>query len=202
MKTAPLATRDAAQLVRDQQHGLAAWQRELDQRLARDPEAETDREAQMDARRHLAGLQRARSAMAACQSKSTRPASGDSPRAVVVHRNEWLRRRICASFAELGVQVIGEAEDGAVALAMAVVEQPEILVLEDRLPWLTPVEVVHEVHRFAPHTFVAVQLEDGSEAADMLEAGASAVFTRGTRPAELCTSCVDALATTQLQDTA
>jgi hypothetical protein len=195
MTVLSLPLRDAAELVRDQQEGLAAWHRETTRRLALDPETEIDREAQMDARRHLAGLQRTRSAVMAMQSRRDRglAATGDEPRAVVVHRDEWMRKRITAELAQLGVQVIGEGEDGAIAVAMAVVEQPELLVIEDRLPWVTPLEVVSEVHRFAPRTVVAVQLEDTSDAAGLLDAGAAAVVGRMTHPAELCGCCLDAL---------
>jgi hypothetical protein len=195
MTVLSLPLRDAAELVRDQQQGLEAWRRETTRRLALDPETEIDREAQMDARRHLAGLQRTRSAVMAMQSRRDRglAATGDEPRAVVVHRDEWMRKRISAELAQLGVHVIGEGEDGAIAVAMAVVEQPELLIIEDRLPWVTPLEVVAEVHRFAPHTVVAVQTEDTTDAASLLEAGAAAVVGRMTPPAELCACSMDAL---------
>ena len=198
MTVLPLPTRDAAELVRDQQQGLAAWRRETTLRLAQDPETEADREAQMDARRHLAGLQRTRSAVMACQARREKAsaAAGEAPRAVVVHRDDWMRERINAELTSLGIQVVGEGEDGAVAVALVIVEQPELLVIEDRLPWVTPMEVVAEVHRFAPHTVVAVQLEDSSQAGQLLEAGAAAVIGRSTRPAELCECCVEALRTT------
>jgi hypothetical protein len=196
MTSVSLPARDPQQLGRDQQEGLAAWRRDIARRLVRDPETEPDREAQMDARRKIAGLRRTRSAVLACQARHARglAPSCEGPRAVVVHRNGWLRARLRQEFEQLGVSVIGEGEDGAVAVALAVVEQPELLLMEDRLPWVTPVEVVEEVHRFAPHTTVAVQMEDSAEAADLLAAGATAVFSRGVAPGELCACCVDVLA--------
>jgi hypothetical protein len=197
MTVLSLPLRDAAALVRDQQQGLEAWRRETTRRLAVNPETEADREAQMDARRHLAGLQRTRSAVMSMQATRRRgpAAAAYAPRAVVVHRYDLMRERIKAELVELGVQIVGEGEDGAVAVAMVLVEQPELLVIEDRLPWVTPLEVVAEVHRFAPHTVVAVQLEDRSLAASLLEAGATAVVGRTTRPAEFCECCVEALST-------
>ena len=204
MTVLPLAARDPAGLAQDQEQGLAAWRRDIARRLARDPEAEPDREAQMDARRRLAGLHRTRSAVLACQARRDRGLTpvGDSPRAVVVHRSGWLRGRLAQELGEKGVTVVGEGEDGAVAVAMALVEQPDLLLLEDRLPWVTPIEVVDEVHRYAPHTVVAVQLEDGAEAAEMLAAGATAVFGRGVRPSELCERCVDLIVTEALEPSA
>jgi CheY-like chemotaxis protein len=204
MTTVQVPVRDITELVRDQQQGFAAWQRDLEARLARDPEAESDREAQMDARRRLAGLHRTRSAVQACQARRERglPATGEHPRAVLVHRSTWMRARLAQEFDERGIQVVGEAEDGAVAVAMAVIEQPELLLLEDRLPWVTPIEVVEEVHRYAPHTVVAVQMEDSAEAPEMLEAGATAVFSRGVHPAQLCECCVDVLVAEVLERSA
>lgn len=204
MTTVPLPVRDVTELVRDQQQGLAAWQRDLEARLARDPEVEGDREAQMDARRRLAGLHRTRSAVLACQARRERglPPTAESPRAVVVHRSSWMRARLGQELDILGVEVVGQGEDGAVAVALTVVEQPDLLLIEDRLPWVTPLEVVEEVHRYAPHTVVAVQLEDSAGAPEMLEAGATAVFSRGVRPAELCECCADVLVAEVLQPSA
>lgn len=195
MTAVSLPVRDPADLARDQQRGFRAWQADFERRLARDPESEADREAQMDARRKLAGLHRTRSAVLACQTRHERGLQpfDDRPRAVVVHRNDWMRSRLAREFEDLGVAVIGEGDDGAVAVALAVVEQPDLLLLEDRLPWVTPVEVVEDVHRFAPHTVIAVQMEDSGQAFEMLEAGASAVFSRSVRPSQLCECCLDAL---------
>src|SRR5438067_2094956 len=96
MTTVPLPVRDITELVRDQQQGLAAWQSDLEARLARDPETESDREAQMDARRRLAGLHRTRSAVLACQGRRAHGLleSAESPRAVLVHRSNWMRARL------------------------------------------------------------------------------------------------------------
>jgi len=204
MTSAQLPSRDVAELVRDQQKGIAAWHGDIARRLARDPQAEPDREAQMDARRRLAGLYRTRSAVLACEARRDRglAPTAEAPRAVVVHRNAWLRGRLAQGLKDQGVQVVGEAEDGAVAVAMVVVEQPDLLLLEDRLPWVTPLEVVDEAHRYAPHTVVAVQLEDSAEASDMLAAGASAVYSRGVPPDQLSEHCVDLLVAEALERSA
>jgi len=190
----------AADIIRDQQQGLAAWRQDLTRRMSRDPQAEPDREGQMDARRKLAALRRTSSALLAGQ--GCLAVSPRRPRAVVAHRNRWLRARLAEEFEPLGISVIGEGEDGAVAVAIAVAEQPELLVLEDRLPWVTPLEVVEQMRRFASHTAVVVQLEDSAEAADLLAAGATAVFSRGLRPVELCACCADVLVAGALERTA
>jgi hypothetical protein len=194
MTVLSLPHRDAEELVKDQQQAVADWLRETAARLAVDPQLEVDREAQMDARRHLAALERTREAVLAALARHERDVAPTTwPRAVVVHRDEWMRVRITTELADLGVHVIGEGEDGAVAVALAVVEQPELLLIEDRLPWVTPLQVVAEVHRFAPRTIVAVQLDDSSSAGELLEAGAAAVIGRSTPLSELCASSVEAL---------
>ena len=196
MTALPLPVRDVTELVKDQQQGLAAWRRDLARRLERDPETEPDREAQMDARRRLAGLHRIRSAVAACEESRSNGlvASEDRLRAVIVHRSTWLRARLAEELQRLGIQVVGEGEDGAVAVAMALVDQPELLILEDRLPWVTPLEVVEEVHKYAPNTVVVVQIEDSVEAEEMVAAGATAVFSRTVHPDELSAACADLVA--------
>ena len=151
----------------------------------------------MDARRTLAGLQRARSAAKALLARRSRGLAPEvhGPRAVVVHRNEWLRARLGVEFEARGIDVVGVGADGAAALAMAVVEQPDLLLLEDRLPWVSPREVMTDVARFAPHTAVAVLAEDNAETVELEAAGAAAVFSRAVHPEEVSESCLGLLAT-------
>ncbi len=195
--TAVLPLRDAAQLVRDRQEGLAAWRADVEAKLALEVPAGVDRAQQVDARRQHAALERVHTAVTECLGHRMRIVPGgdrdEHPRAVVAHRSDWLRARLAEEFADLGVDVVGEGEDGAEAVAMTVVEQPDLLLIEDRLPWLTGVEVVQAVREFAPRTAVAVQLEDAAGADALVAAGASAVFSRSVQPAQVCLACIDLL---------
>jgi len=194
--TAVYPVRDASALAQDRQRGLARWQEDVEARLTHGGDVAHDRQSQQDARRERAVLDRTRSAVSECLGRRMRAvedAEDLHPRAVIAHRSGWVRARLAEEFEGLGVRVVGECEDGAEALALTVVEQPELLLLEDKLPWVTTLDVVIGARDFAPHTAVAVQIEDAGEADAMLGAGAAAVFSRAVRPPQLCECCVDVL---------
>jgi hypothetical protein len=199
-----LPVRSEESLREQQERAMVAWRSELARRLSVDPATAGDREMQMDARRELAGWQRTRVAMQAClvRRRRTRTSYTAEPRAVLVHRNPWMRSQLSKELVRSGLRVIGEGEDGAVAVALSIVELPDLLVLEDRLPWVSPLDVVEVVHHFAPGTVIAVQLEDPADAPELLEAGATAVFSREIRPAEVCECCVDVLMAESLEQPA
>lgn len=173
---------------------VAEWQADIENRLEHQLEASSDREAQMDARRRAAGIKQAEAEVRSLLA-SVRPdaAPGAPTRAVVVHRSGWLRDRLVAQLRANGVDVVGEGEDGAVALAAALVEQPDVLVIEGLLPWVTPTDVVHDVRRFAPRTFVVVLVEGPVAAEQMLTAGAHAVYSRAVPPADVADAVTRAL---------
>jgi len=53
------------------------------------------------------------------------------------------------------------------------------------LPMLSGVDVVREVRAYAPGTVVAAQVAYDEDVAEMLDAGARAVYTRRVPPAEV-----------------
>jgi CheY-like chemotaxis protein len=146
-------------------------------------EARLDLSRRMEARRreHEAVLQRAEQQMA----QSEHLLREHQARAVLAHRSAWLRDKVADSLTERGVRVIGLHEDGAEAAGTIVVEQPDLVLVEDRLPTLPGVQVVERVRRFAPRTVVGAQVLDPSTTPALLQAGADAVFTRRVRPAEM-----------------
>ena len=82
--------------------------------------------------------------------------------------------------------MVAESADGADGLAAVVLEQPDVLVLEARLPSLPGIDVVRTVHELAPRTLVAVQAESSAEVERLLDAGAAAVFSPTVPPAAVC----------------
>lgn len=189
MTTDALPALDHRTVLREQLGAYLALCRELDVSVAEERRgAGTDREAQMDARRRIAALERTRSAALACLRRAARGPSHTTERArvVVVHRLAHVRVRMAHELVEHGFEVVGEADDGSVALALAVVGQPEVVLLEDRLPWLPVTQVVDVTRRLAPRTVLAVQVEDLDEGDDLVRAGATAAFGRGVHPREVC----------------
>jgi len=172
-----------------QQAAVAAWTRQAEL-LAELAEAETtSREERMDAQRRLDALQRTQEALLARSGTSPAPLE-NHPRAVLVHRNAWLRDKLRLHLAELGVQVLAEAEDGAEGLGIAIAEQPDIVVVEDRLPSLPAVELVTALREYVLGALVAAHVEHQEDVPGLVEAGADAVFSRRVPPSDMA----DALA--------
>jgi len=116
-------------------------------------------------------------------------------RAVIGHRNAWLRERVAARLEALGVAVVGMFDDGADLAGTLVVEQPELVLVEDLLPTVTGIEVVRRAALYAPQTLVGAQTMDGEGVPRLLEAGASVVVTRRIPPDDIADQMVSALDT-------
>lgn len=114
-------------------------------------------------------------------------------RAVLAHRNVWLRDAVAARLTACGVQIVGAFEDGADTSGTVVVEQPELVLVEDRLPTLSGLEVVRRVREFSPDAVVGAQVLDAAGVAAFVDAGAHAVFTRRVPPAEMADSLLQCL---------
>lgn len=148
------------------------------------------REQRLDAARHAEALVREHAAIAARAELHLRQAGGPMAqslplRAVIAHRNAWLRQKVTDRLLEHGIDVVGSFDDGADAAGTVVVEQPDLLFVEDRLPTLTGLGVVARARALAPAMLVAVQIADSSAAALLVEAGAHAVFARRIPPADI-----------------
>lgn len=178
-----VADRDVAERRRQ---ALARWNDALQGREAAAQAGAESREQQLEARRRLDALRRTDEAVTrwAERMATERPAGG--PRVVVAHRQAWLRSRLVDCLAEHGMHVVAEVEDGADTLGVALVGQPDVVVLEDRLPSVTVREVLQGVQEFAPETLAVVQVDSDDQADALLGAGAAAVVSRRVPPAELC----------------
>ncbi|MGZ6825796.1 MAG: response regulator [Mycobacteriales bacterium] len=165
---------------------LLRWNDALQAREAAAQAGAESREQQLEARRRLDALRRTDEAVSrwAERMASERPAG--RPRVVVAHRQAWLRTRLVDCLAEHGMQVVAEVEDGADTLGVAVVGQPDLVVLEDRLPSVTVRELLQGVQEFSPDTLAVVQVDGEDKAGALLDAGAAAVVSRHLPPAELC----------------
>lgn len=107
------------------------------------------------------------------------------PRAVVLHRAPWVRDALCRELERAGVAVVEMHEDGAAGLGSVIAEQPDLVVVQEQLPWKDGLEVVREVRRFAPSARIAVHLDRPAAEQAAREAGADAVFPRATRPSDM-----------------
>lgn len=183
----PWSPRGTVELLADQLAAVDAWNRA--RRAAEHALAEsgTTREGALDARRRLSALRRESDALRARTAHALR-ASGEllqaagPPRALLVHRQEWLRRALTTSLEDEGVSVLAALDDGAEGVGWAVAEQPDLLLVEELLPTLTGVEVVRRIRAFSPRTVVAVQVGSEARVQDVLDAGAHLAVPRRVRP--------------------
>jgi CheY-like chemotaxis protein len=183
-----------AQLAERQRAGVTAWRNALELREAAELARQESREARLEASRKLDALRRADAALQARVELAAASHATD-PRAVVAHRQDWVREKVALALVEQGIDVLVAVEDGAEALGVSVAEQPELLVLEGRLPSLLAVDLVRDIRTFSPATLVAAQVESDQEIAPLVEAGARVVFGRQLHPGQVAEHVVSYLRT-------
>ena len=89
--------------------------------------------------------------------------------------------------AEPGIVVVGEAADGATALELAVIEKPDVVLMDVRMPGLDGISATRELLRLSPASKVIIltTFDLDEYAFGGLRAGASGFLLKDTRPAEL-----------------
>ena len=155
--------------------------------------AARSRELRMDAARSLEVVRRQHDAVIARTDAQLR-ASGQLLRAtaerriVLAHRNDWLVRTLQQRLEDSGLVVVAHTDNGADAVGLVVAEQPDLVLVEDTLAMLPALEVIREIRQFAPETLVTAQAAHGDRVGQLLDAGATTVFTRRVPPHEVARS--------------
>jgi hypothetical protein len=148
------------------------------------------RECRMDAARRLEVLRREQEALRRrprrrAGGSTSQAGPGAAVRVVVAYRHPWACQKVVELLVRDGAEVVEhELDNGADVVGVSVAEQPELVMLEDRLLMLPGDEVVREVRLYCPLTIVAVQAASSDRVGLLLEAGAHAVTTRQVPPAE------------------
>lgn len=156
------------------------------------------REQRLDHARRLDVVRRQHETLLAATERQLRDtgdvlSSAPVPSVVIAHRNGWFTQKVATGVRAAGVTVAAELTNGADAVGLVVAEQPDLLLLEDRLPMLGGADVLADVRRMAPRTLVAVQVGDDDDLGVFLEGGASAAFTRRVPPADVAAVLQDLL---------
>ena len=112
----------------------------------------------------------------------------ESIRVLVVEDHHVVRQGLVALLNVVdGLEVVGEAADGVEAIAQYRKHQPDIALIDLRLPRLTGVEVIERIRMETPHArFIVLTTYDGDE--DIyraLQAGARAYLLKGMTSEEL-----------------
>jgi len=112
----------------------------------------------------------------------------ESIRVLIVEDHHVVRQGLVALLNVVdGLEVVGEAADGVEAIAQYRKHQPDIALIDLRLPRLTGVEVIERIRMETPHArFIVLTTYDGDE--DIyraLQAGARAYLLKGMTSEEL-----------------
>ena len=182
--------RTSSQLIEERRAALRAFSRSRDAPVAVEPGNGAAREARMEQERRQAVVEREQEWLHACADAlgGERPVAGAEPgcpHAVVVHRAAWIRDALSRELELVGIVVVQLAADGAAGLGGVVAEQPDLVVVQEQLPWKDGLQLVREVRRFAPSARIAVHLDRPAAEQGARDAGADAVFPRATRPAAM-----------------
>lgn len=192
------APRTELDIMKAQVGAVDAWVRAHELRETAARAATVTREMRLDLSRRMEARRREQAAIVARADAQLRTSGGAlhtdaGLRAIVAHRNEWMAQRITELLATGNVHVVGTFADGADAAGTVVAEQPDLVIVEDRLTTLTGTDVVREVREYSPRSVVAAQALDSTRVAALVDAGAHAVFTRRIPPAEIVDRVLDCL---------
>lgn len=193
--TAPLHLPDSLPRVtapKDQEAarraGLDLWHAQL--AAVPDPEAQRSRDEQLVAERLRDIAEREQAAVEHWLAAAD---TSGKPTAVVVHRHEWLRRRIAVALPPLGWDVLDAQDRSTEAVAAVVVHQPQLLLTSDRILGASGLELVRRTRVLSPTTTIVVQVDEDRRADECVEAGAHVVLSHRSSWQELV-ALVDALA--------
>ena len=166
-----------------QLRAIDRWNRA--RRMAEDAAAAgaTSREMRMDLDRRIEVLRAQHEAIVARTEQSLQRrvhvVRRSAPRrAVVAHRSEWFVTKLCTELSRRGVEVVGRFDNGAEVVGVAVAEQPDLVVVEDRLAMVSGEDVVREVRQYVPTSLIAAQVAYEDRIGAMLQAGADTAYAR------------------------
>lgn len=191
----PWRPRTDADLLSAQLRALDAWHARFAVVAAGIPGQ--SREARLDDARRRDLAQREREALATWAERAMHDdypfGRGSAPRAVIAHRNGWLRDKVQSGLQDHDVAVVLSTGDGAEAAAAIVMEQPDLVFVEDLLPSLSGLDVIERTRMFAPDALIGAHALGQSGMSPLLDAGARAAFSRRIPPAQIATELVACL---------
>ncbi|MBN1669282.1 MAG: response regulator transcription factor [Anaerolineales bacterium] len=89
--------------------------------------------------------------------------------------------------AQENLEIVGEAHDGEEAIQMAVSLQPDVILMDLRMPGMNGIEATRRIHRTSPHIGILVitVFEDDTSVFPAIRAGARGYLLKNTEQAEL-----------------
>jgi DNA-binding NarL/FixJ family response regulator len=113
--------------------------------------------------------------------------SGTALRVLVVDDSDELRRRVRPLLERAGLAVVGEAADGAQAVAEAAAHRPDVVLMDLRMPRMDGIQATRALRQELPGTRVVLWSGEGDDqlAGAVRDSGAGAALPKGTPAAEL-----------------
>jgi len=118
------------------------------------------------------------------------------PRCLVADDHPALLSAVTSYLSENGFEVVGPANDGRRAVALAAETKPELALVDYRMPRLSGTDLVRQIKEVSPDTVIAVYTADADQqmARDVMEAGAVALVLKEAPLADLVRALEAALA--------
>ncbi len=85
------------------------------------------------------------------------------------------------------IEIVGEARDGAEAIELAAALQPDVILMDLRMPGINGIEATRRIHRTSPHISILVLtvFEDDTSVFPAIRAGARGYLLKNTEQDEL-----------------
>jgi CheY-like chemotaxis protein len=116
------------------------------------------------------------------------------PQVLLVDDSPAMRRVLRALLEDAGIEVVGEAADGAEGVELAAALRPEVVLMDWRMPRLDGVQATARIRQRLPEVQVVMfsSLEGAGIGVAAREAGASAFVGKGASPDQLCAAVLAA----------
>jgi DNA-binding NarL/FixJ family response regulator len=111
----------------------------------------------------------------------------NDPRCLIADDHPALTSAVTAYLAPSGFEIVGPVSDGRRAVELATAEQPDLALVDFRMPRLSGTDLVAALREASPQTRIVVYTADADEqiAADVLAAGAAALVLKEAPLADL-----------------
>ena len=101
-----------------------------------------------------------------------------APRAVVAFWHDWRREQLSAALEAQGLHVVSASRNAAETLGHVIWQQPDLLVVGERLEMLTVEALIALTGQFSTHTVIAAQASEADGLGEILDAGVRGAFSR------------------------